>query len=77
MTPKKSKLLHVYHVLVAEGSLPADPKLRSCLVKKSGKSESGVLVITVGDISPFIQSHVATWDCCMYPHVSLAGLHIW
>ena len=50
MTPKKSKLLHVYHVLVSEGSLPADEKLQRCLVKKSGKSESGVLVITVGSL---------------------------
>ena len=50
MTPKKSKLLHVYHVLVSEGSLAADEKLQRCLVKKSGKSESGVLVITVGSL---------------------------
>ena len=53
MTPKKSKLLHVYHVLVSEGSLPADTALQRCLVKKSGKSESGVLVITVGWTASF------------------------
>ena len=79
MTPKKSKLLHVYHVLVAEGSLPADAKLQSCLIKKSGKSESGVLVITVLT-SPYptftdpvsgervTQSFSCEWDCYYCPN---------
>ncbi len=79
MTPKKSKLLHVYHVLVSEGSLAADAKLQKCLVKKSGKSESGVLVITVLT-SPYptftdpstgeriTQSFSCEWDCYYCPN---------
>jgi hypothetical protein len=47
MTPRKSKLLHVYNVLAAEGSIEKSEALRKCMVKKSSKSSSGVLVITV------------------------------
>ena len=45
--PKKAQLLHVYKTLVSENRLPRCPGLGQVLVKKSSKSESGVLVITV------------------------------
>eukprot|EP01052_Picozoa_sp_SAG31_P026991 SAG31_NODE_2488_length_5620_cov_2.020830_4_plen_322_part_00 len=48
VTPKKSKMLHVYNMLKAEGAFSRDTAdLAHVLVKKSSKSESGVLVITV------------------------------
>jgi len=46
-TFRKAQLLHAYHCLVSRGELEANPYLHSLLVKKSSKSQSGVLVITV------------------------------
>jgi len=46
-TFRKAQLLHAYHCLVSRGELEANPHLHSLLVKKSSKSQSGVLVITV------------------------------
>jgi hypothetical protein len=74
-------MLHVYNVLRAEGALPAGPEtaaLASLLVKKSSKSESGVLVVTVLT-SPFpeytdpasgeriTQKFSCEWDCYYCP----------
>lgn len=44
MTPQKAQLLAVYQSLVATGKLQACPELHALLVKKSSKSQSGVLV---------------------------------
>jgi ELP3 family radical SAM enzyme/protein acetyltransferase len=76
--PKKSVLLHVFREMDTDGRLPAagtsDPlRLRSLLVKKSGKSSSGVLVITVLT-SPYPaaagrkpQKFSCQWDCHYCP----------
>ena len=45
--PKKSQLLHVYLGLVSQGKVAPHAPMQDLLVKKSGKSQSGVLVITV------------------------------
>jgi len=49
ISPRKSQLLYVYNLMCEEGRLNATdtPALRNLLCKKSSKSESGVLVITV------------------------------
>jgi len=47
VTFRKAQLLHAYHSLVARGAMAACPQLQQLLVKKSSKSQSGVLVITV------------------------------
>lgn len=44
MTPQKSQLLHVYATLLARGAVGPHPALQQLLVKKSSKSQSGVLV---------------------------------
>ena len=44
VTPQKAQLLAVYHSLLAPGELQASPDLQALLVKKSSKSQSGVLV---------------------------------
>eukprot|EP00965_Chrysotila_dentata_P036621 1219028-Pleurochrysis_carterae.AAC.6 len=44
---RKAQLLHVYMALVARGDIAPSPSLQRLLVKKSSKSQSGVLVITV------------------------------
>ena len=46
-TFRKAQLLYTYSKLVGEGTLEPCAKLASLLVKKSSKSQSGVLVITV------------------------------
>ncbi len=45
---RKSQLLHVYNSMIAQGMIaPDNPQLlRTVLVKKASKSQSGVLVIT-------------------------------
>lgn len=43
----KSNVLSVYLTMVSDGKIKANPNLRKILIKKSGKSSSGVLVITV------------------------------
>ena len=45
--PRKASLLHVYRQLVGAGELAPCAALEPLLVKKSAKSQSGVLVITV------------------------------
>lgn len=47
VTFRKAQLLHAYHSLVGRGEMEPCPKLQQLLVKKSSKSQSGVLVITV------------------------------
>ena len=42
--PQKSALTSVYLSMVASGRVPPQPQLRALLVKKSSKSQSGVLV---------------------------------
>ena len=44
LTPQKSALTSVYLAMVAAGRLQPQPQLRALLVKKSSKSQSGVLV---------------------------------
>ena len=44
---RKAQLLYAYSKLVGEGTLAPCPELAGLLVKKSSKSQSGVLVITV------------------------------
>ena len=46
-TFRKAALLHAYTMLVGRGELDACASLHGLLVKKSSKSQSGVLVITV------------------------------
>jgi DNA-binding transcriptional regulator PaaX len=44
---KKSRLGQVYHLLVKQGKIFKNERLRQLLVKKAQKSQSGVLVVTV------------------------------
>lgn len=44
VTPQKAQLLAIYHSLLAQGALQPCPDLQALLVKKSSKSQSGVLV---------------------------------
>jgi hypothetical protein len=44
ISPQKSQLTFVYLSMVATGAVPPCPSLRALLVKKSSKSQSGVLV---------------------------------
>ena len=78
MTPRKSKLLHTYQMLVREGEAERSPALEKALIKKSSKSESGVLVITVLT-SPYpsftdesgkrvTQRFSCEWDCYYCPN---------
>jgi hypothetical protein len=46
ISPQKSQLTFVYLSMVATGAVPPCPSLRALLVKKSSKSQSGVLVRT-------------------------------
>ena len=68
---RKAQLLYAYQRLVGEGTMEACPQLASLLVKKSSKSQSGVLVITVLT-SPYprfgetVQVSCA-WDCHYCP----------
>jgi ELP3 family radical SAM enzyme/protein acetyltransferase len=70
---KKSQLLHVHRAMVLEGKLPASQTLAKYLVKKTGKSESGVLVITVLT-SPYptfggkSQRFSCQWNCYYCPN---------
>ena len=77
-TPKKSKLLHVYNILVADGEIEEDKGLARSLVKKSSKSTSGVLVVTVltspyptyvgEDGETVTQKFSCQWDCYYCPN---------
>jgi len=75
--PKKSHLIHAYDSLVRDGEIPAapnGPSFRQWLTRKVGKSNSGVLVITVltspypkvGDNKP--QRFTCEWDCFYCPN---------
>tara|TARA_B110001452_G_scaffold69458_1_gene56030 strand:+ start:2274 stop:4409 length:2136 start_codon:yes stop_codon:yes gene_type:complete len=69
---RKAQLLYAYQRLVGQGTLDACPQLASLLVKKSSKSQSGVLVITVLT-SPYprfgetVQKFSCAWDCHYCP----------
>eukprot|EP00967_Tisochrysis_lutea_P104507 scaffold158659_cov33-Tisochrysis_lutea.AAC.3 len=47
VTFRKAQLLHAYNSLLGQGEIEPCPQLQQLLVKKSSKSQSGVLVITV------------------------------
>ena len=64
---KKSQLLHVHAAMTAEGKLPVNKTLAKLLIKKSGKSESGVLVITVLT-SPFPKFGKHPYFFIVHPH---------
>ncbi len=71
--PKKSQLLHMYRSLRSSGETFENPRLEKLLMKKSGKSSSGVLVITVVT-SPYpkvgdkVQTFSCKWDCHYCPN---------
>ncbi|EPY19293.1 histone acetyltransferase [Strigomonas culicis] len=46
-TARKSELTAAYRQLVRQGELPAAPVIEELLIRKRGKSHSGVLVVTV------------------------------
>ena len=70
---RKASLLHVYHRLVGLGEIEASDDLARLLVKKSSKSQSGVLVITVLT-SPYpvvdgkAQKFSCAWNCYYCPN---------
>lgn len=70
---RKASLLHVYHRLVGLGDIDTCEALQQLLVKKSSKSQSGVLVITVLT-SPFptvngkTQKFSCQWNCYYCPN---------
>ena len=75
---RKAQLLYAYSKLVGEGTLAPCPELAGLLVKKSSKSQSGVLVITVLT-SPYpsftdesgkrvTQRFSCEWDCYYCPN---------
>eukprot|EP00750_Incisomonas_marina_P032194 INCI8944.1.p1 GENE.INCI8944.1~~INCI8944.1.p1 ORF type:complete len:543 (-),score=80.84 INCI8944.1:1776-3404(-) len=77
LVPKKSHLIHAYNVLVHAGEIepaPNGPAFRQWLTRKVGKSNSGVLVITVltspypqvGNNKP--QRFTCEWDCFYCPN---------
>ena len=71
--PKKSQLLHMYRLLRSSGEVEQLPGIERLLMKKSGKSSSGVLVITVVT-SPYpkvgdkVQTFSCKWDCHYCPN---------
>ncbi|KOO22907.1 histone acetyltransferase-like protein [Chrysochromulina tobinii] len=73
ITFRKASLLHVYHRLVGLGEIEPSEQLSSLLVKKSSKSQSGVLVITVLT-SPYptvdgkTQRFSCAWNCYYCPN---------
>ena len=72
-TFRKAALLHAYTMLVGRGELDACASLHGLLVKKSSKSQSGVLVITVLT-SPYprvgdkVQKFSCQWNCYYCPN---------
>eukprot|EP01064_Diplonema_japonicum_P000114 TRINITY_DN10076_c0_g1_i1.p1 TRINITY_DN10076_c0_g1~~TRINITY_DN10076_c0_g1_i1.p1 ORF type:complete len:670 (+),score=77.27 TRINITY_DN10076_c0_g1_i1:2747-4756(+) len=74
LAPKKSVLLHVYQLLIREGGVAENSVIRQCLVTKAGKSQSGVLVITVlTSPTPSVeggkaQNFSCKWDCHYCPN---------
>ena len=73
ITFRKASLHHVYHRLVGLGEIEPTEQLSSLLVKKSSKSQSGVLVITVLT-SPYptvdgkTQRFSCAWNCYYCPN---------
>ena len=73
MIPKKSQLLHMYRTMRSAGEIEEVPHMERLLMKKSGKSSSGVLVITVVT-SPYpkvgdkVQTFSCKWDCHYCPN---------
>jgi len=69
---RKAQLLHAYMRLVAKDEILPNPVLQQLLVKKSSKSQSGVLVITVLT-SPYprfgnkVQKFSCQWNCYYCP----------
>ena len=70
---RKASLLNVYHRLVSLGEVEPSDALGRLLVKKSSKSQSGVLVITVLT-SPYpvvdgkVQRFSCAWNCYYCPN---------
>ena len=70
---RKASLLHVYHRLTGLGEIEPSEDLAKLLVKKSSKSQSGVLVITVLT-SPYptvdgkAQRFSCAWNCYYCPN---------
>ena len=73
MNPKKSQLLHAYRLLRSGGEVEEVPNLAKLLMKKSTKSSSGVIVITVVT-SPYpvvdgkVQTFSCQWNCHYCPN---------
>ncbi|OQR85050.1 elongator complex protein [Achlya hypogyna] len=69
MLPKKSQIKFVYNVLVKRGEAPPHLAIDSLLVKKAGKSQSGVLVVTVlTSPYPHGQKFSCQWNCYYCPN---------
>ncbi|CAK4079010.1 unnamed protein product [Aphanomyces euteiches] len=67
--PKKSQIKFVYNVLVKRGEAPPHLEIDSLLVKKAGKSQSGVLVVTVlTSPYPHGQKFSCQWNCYYCPN---------
>jgi hypothetical protein len=69
---RKAQIMHVYNLLVHSGEIAACPPLRRLLVKKSTKSQSGVLVITVltspyPSVGGATQRFSCAWNCYYCP----------
>eukprot|EP01065_Artemidia_motanka_P049910 TRINITY_DN8412_c0_g1_i2.p1 TRINITY_DN8412_c0_g1~~TRINITY_DN8412_c0_g1_i2.p1 ORF type:complete len:751 (+),score=140.30 TRINITY_DN8412_c0_g1_i2:62-2314(+) len=77
IVPKKSQMLYAYNRLLASGELPEPvPIIRSLLVQKAMKSQSGILSVTVltspypsvpGQAGP-PQRFSCKWDCHYCPN---------
>lgn len=72
LLPKKAQLLHVFNFMEQNGSIPKNSQLRKLLIKKSGKSHSGVLVITVltspyPKVGDTVQTFSCQWNCYYCP----------
>lgn len=66
--PRKCELLHVFNVMQQSGKIVKNHPLRDYLVKKSSKSHSGVLVITVltsphPKVGDQVQDFSCQWNC--------------
>ncbi|EQC41207.1 hypothetical protein SDRG_01183 [Saprolegnia diclina VS20] len=67
--PKKSQIKFVYNALVKRGEAPPHLEIDNLLVKKAGKSQSGVLVVTVlTSPYPHGQKFSCQWNCYYCPN---------
>ena len=66
---RKCVLMHAYNLLVEQGEIKHNIKLRELFIKKRGKSLSGVLVITILT-SPYPdgQKFSCEWNCYFCPN---------